>query len=489
MPRSANPNIHRSITRLYLLALTAVALLSVIGQLLIQQSLQNQLSDSRVINVAGRQRMLSQKITKLALLLHYSPDRQQRSELKQELDDALVLWQSSHYGLKNGLLPDSQTSVPNSDTIAQKFASIESYFHAIYRSAWAVSSFYRAPQHTNPDSSVHAHLNTLLQQEPHYLSGMDEIVFQYDAEASARVNQLRKAEWMLLWITLGILVLEAIFIFRPAVGQIKSTIAQLVQAEQKTKLSNDELAQANQQLKETQEALLLASQVQHQREIEDHKLRAAYLMEGQEEERKRIALEIHDGLGQMLTALKFGVEKVSDSVNGSETAQQNVKELRELVKQTIAEARSISFDLMPAVLHDFGLASALKLLASHTSSTTGYPIKFTTNWKNERLPKNMEVGLYRICQEAIQNALKYAQAQSITVELTAKAKNIHLRITDDGLGFDTTEPEAETESPNHGISNMKERAHLLSGSVSIQSSPGQGTQIYVKVSHLVYQHA
>jgi signal transduction histidine kinase len=192
----------------------------------------------------------------------------------------------------------------------------------------------------------------------------------------------------------------------------------------------------------------------------------------------------------MLTALKFGIEKVGDSVDDSERGQKHLAELRQMITQTIREARTISFNLMPAVLSDFGIASALKLLTSQVAASADINVTFINNWRGERPAKNVETGLYRIAQEAIHNAVKYASATEITVEISVKKKYIYLKIEDDGQGFayDGIASRSGTNSPAHGISNMKERAFLMNGEIKITTKPGKGTQIQLKVPFIYPYH-
>jgi signal transduction histidine kinase len=164
----------------------------------------------------------------------------------------------------------------------------------------------------------------------------------------------------------------------------------------------------------------------------------------------------------------------------TERGQKQLEELKTLIGQTIGETRVISFNLMPAVLSDFGIASALKLLTSQTSNNTGSNITFHTNFNGARLPKNIEIGLYRIAQEGIHNALKYAQANRIAVELVTKKKYIHLVIADNGKGF-VYGAEEEKGVAHLGINNMQERSHMINGSMKIQSEPGKGTRIHIKL--------
>jgi signal transduction histidine kinase len=182
----------------------------------------------------------------------------------------------------------------------------------------------------------------------------------------------------------------------------------------------------------------------------------------------------------MLTALKLGIENMGAHGTFSEKGQKMLAELKTLIGQTIQETRVISFNLMPAVLSDFGIASALKLLTSQTSNNTGFNITFNTNFNGARLPKNIEIGMYRIAQEGIHNALKYAQADRIAVELVTKKKYIHLIIADNGKGF-LYGQEEENGIAHLGINNMQERSHMINGSMKIDSRPGKGTRIQIKV--------
>ncbi|WP_034256793.1 ATP-binding protein [Adhaeribacter aquaticus] len=481
MSQVANPHIAKKITWLYLLALTAVALLTIGGQLLVQRSLRRQQNDSRVVNIAGRQRMLSQKISKTVLLLQNHPDSTQASIYVADLTEALDLWKKNHDGLKDGYLAYVQTPVHNSAAISNMLTQIDPLFQAIYTNARFISSSYKAEKlKALPAFSKESQF--ILSNERLFLKGMDQIVSQYDIEATNRVNYSQNIEYILLFCTLGILLLEGLFIFRPAVNQIQYTIGLLINSERRTQKINEELVQANKSLEETREALLEATNQKYLQQMNEQKLRAAYLIEGQEEERKRVAREIHDGLGQMLTALKFGIERIGDNLNDSETARNNMAGLQDLISQTISEARTISFNLMPAVLSDFGISSALKLLTAQVAANANVNVTFNTNWNGKRLLKNTEIGLYRVSQEALHNAVKYAGAKDITVELWSKKKYLHLTIADNGKGFKQERLAAQPKKTGlaHGISNMKERVSMINGEIEINSKAGKGTQINVK---------
>lgn len=212
------------LTRLYILALSSIAVLAMAGQLIIHTYLQQQASDANVVNIAGRQRMLSQRLSKAALMIQTAPTEPARQAALAELAEVEALWARSHRALQHG---DPELDLPgaNSPTISRMFAEIEPYHQAMLQ---ASRSLLQTPTETNIAPLV----QQILAAEQPFLAGMDEIVFQYAAEATARVNRLEWVERTLLVITLLVLLFEGMFIFRPAVTKIQEVIAELVQTRQ-----------------------------------------------------------------------------------------------------------------------------------------------------------------------------------------------------------------------------------------------------------------
>lgn len=465
-------------TRLYIIALSAVALLSVIGQVLVQIALKEQSSDSRVVNIAGRQRMLSQRICKNVVLLGYNIDTLNRSFQKKELDESLAAWHTFHIGLQSGNLDTLEHKVNNSDSILLLFKKIEPHFLTIYNNAHALSN-------TLP-ISTHEYrvliINDILRNEKLFLSGMDKIVFTYAKEAKERVDGLKQVEIFLLMVTLIILVFEGLLIFRPAVVQLRKTMFQLIQSEAQAKVMNRELIQVNNSLRKTEQELLNSTNEKYKQQMNEQKIRSTSLVKGQESERKRIARDIHDGVGQMLTALKLNIESISpEQLPDKEKIR--LEEARKLIGKTIAETRTITFNLMPTVLSDFGIVSALKQLAEQASKNSGAQVIFICPNSFSRLDKSIEIGVYRISQEAINNAVKYSQAKEISVELLLNDNYIYLTVIDNGKGFNIKKPDLDSDHRkiSNGIYNMQERTNLLDGEFKISSTPGKGTKIWAKI--------
>lgn len=196
-------------------------------------------------------------------------------------------------------------------------------------------------------------------------------------------------------------------------------------------------------------------------------LRAASLLEGEESERNRVSRELHDGLGQILTAIKFQAQTLPPSEKRAE--------LMDLLDDAIEEVRRLSYNLTPRVLMDFGLTAALQKLVSQTAKRADARIQFDARLNAEtRFDERLEIGIFRIAQEAMTNALKYADASEIHLSLFERDGSLCFVFSDNGKGFD---PNAIAHQ--NGIRNMQERAKLLGGVCSIQTREREGTTIEV----------
>jgi len=234
--------------------------------------------------------------------------------------------------------------------------------------------------------------------------------------------------------------------------------------------------------KKAEKQLQLIQQQKFDEQMNEQKGRSYSVILGQEQERKRMAREIHDGVGQMLTALKFGCE----ALNPEDDKQlEQVKGIRKLLQNIIREIRRISSDLLPTVLNDFGIDAALRDLQSiFNSSSEDIKMSFECNLDlEEPLSKTIEVSLYRITQEAVNNAQKYSKGTHIHVLLNNDAEFINLSIKDNGIGFDPEEAIKRNinKATGNGLTSMRERAELVEGTFTIESALNQGTLIYVEV--------
>ena len=202
------------------------------------------------------------------------------------------------------------------------------------------------------------------------------------------------------------------------------------------------------------------------------KQKTSALIEGQEKERERLARELHDGLGQMLTAIRLRIGLLKED-------NQSKKDIQQIIDDTIKELRRISNNVMPAVLIDFGLEAGLKSLVDYSSKLYHLPIELSyEKYAYTQAPKNnfdITISLYRIAQESINNAVKYSNMTAITIEVYESEKEIDMLIKDNGVGFDVNQ-----KSEGKGLGNMNERAKLIDGKFHIEST-SRGTSISICV--------
>ncbi|GAB4575195.1 MAG: HAMP domain-containing protein [Anaerolineae bacterium] len=227
----------------------------------------------------------------------------------------------------------------------------------------------------------------------------------------------------------------------------------------------------------------------HEREERDL-LRAMLLdkiITAQEEERRRIARELHDDTGQALTAIKMGLTNAINTC-GRCRERGRLDELYDLTGATLDGVRHLALELRPPVLDDLGLVPAIRRYIQDWARTYGIQISFeAVGMENIRLPRSVETAMYRIVQEALTNVARHAQANHVDVVLEKRGQQCVAVIEDDGVGFSC---EALEDNQQHlGLSGMKERAQLVNGRVVIESAPGQGTTVFVQVPLMVSESA
>lgn len=584
----------------YILALSIIATVAIVGQVLIQSHLKTQLSDSRVINVAGKQRMLSQKIAKTVLLLKDNQTVEERLTITENLKQSVLLWTVSQEGLLHG---NDSLKLPgkNSPEAAQLFQQVHDHFKGMGESARRlIALLEKMPQASY--SLLIADVDNIMLHEGAFLAGMEKIVFQYDREALSKVSSLRTMEYLVLAASLLVIALELIFIFRPTSIQVNKTINKLVSSEKNArKLSREigalyaslektyeQMAIVNQPVEnprllakadrggnvtfvseafadlsgvhqvrsstricdlfpgldqpdewmdlmvdtvsdgqlwqgeirfrqasqkdcwfevvitpvysdsgEIEELLVMGSDLSRrkiaeqtmnlknraeiEKKINQQKFRSVLILEGQEEERKRIAMDIHDGIGQMLTSLKYQIGSIDLAQDMK--ARQKLAEVDQLIKEIIKEVRKVTFNLKPTVLGDYGLQAGLNVFIQEIGKLTGIDLHYRTSGNIARLPQKMENNIFRIIQEAINNAIKYSEADKITVSLKQIENELIITVKDEGKGFDTRIAEARSSNleSGRGFFNMYERTEYVNGNLEIQSEPGQGTTVRLTV--------
>jgi signal transduction histidine kinase len=203
-----------------------------------------------------------------------------------------------------------------------------------------------------------------------------------------------------------------------------------------------------------------------------HRQFAERVIAAQEAERRRLAADIHDGISQRLISLSYHLDAAADALRDApEFTAEQLKLARQMIDLTLNEARAAVSGLRPPVLDDLGLADGLASLARGVRG-----VQVTVEADDCALPEHAEIALYRIAQEALQNVVKHARADTASVVLRCDPGLVSLRITDDGAGFYPDAP-----SPGFGLSGMTERAELVGGHLDVRSYPGRGTTIEARI--------
>lgn len=200
------------------------------------------------------------------------------------------------------------------------------------------------------------------------------------------------------------------------------------------------------------------------------------VLEVQEMERRRVAIELHDELGQSLTAIKINLQlgaRLKDKPQ-EELNRENIR----IVEDALQQVRRLATTLRPSMLDDLGLPAALQWITEQSANRSGFAVDFTHARGHPRLAPDIETACFRIVQEALTNITRHAKASKVDIRLERQEDQLVLRIADDGCGFKLEEMQARAIAGNStGVLGMQERATLIGGQLAIQASPGQGTTL------------
>lgn len=242
--------------------------------------------------------------------------------------------------------------------------------------------------------------------------------------------------------------------------------------------ANDEIGELADAFNNMTAALALADRERSERD----RLRARYIsgvIVAQEEERKRIARELHDSTSQSLTSVLIGLRNLEDTPDLS-LLPNRLTELRQIVDGTLEEVRMMAWQLRPAVLDDHGLLVALERLTVEYQRRYSLPVDFVAKGLDQRLALEIETATYRIVQEGLTNIVRHAGANIASVLIDRQPDQLRIIIEDDGRGFDPAATRAEN-GESLGLQGIRERAGLFEGSLTIESQAGAGTSLFVKI--------
>ena len=213
----------------------------------------------------------------------------------------------------------------------------------------------------------------------------------------------------------------------------------------------------------------------------------AAMIRDQEEERRRIARDLHDDMGQSVTSILVGLRNIEES-SSTDLRTERVQIVRQIATQLMDDVRRLSRGLRPTLLDDLGLRVALERLAAEFSKNTSIAMGLNIQQlEGCRFTPEIEIGLYRIIQEALNNITKHSKATRAQVTATVAGQSVSIVISDDGEGFAATDSTKTSGESHIGLSSMRERATLMRGHFELESQPGRGTTIRVSVP--ITEHA
>ena len=224
----------------------------------------------------------------------------------------------------------------------------------------------------------------------------------------------------------------------------------------------------------------MSTKIKTQTEKLNHErsMRLSSMIDGQEIERQRLARELHDGLGQSILAIKMRLERAATA--SAEKNKQIMEEVQMLFANTIQEIRSISNNLVPAVLNELGLADALQNLCREVTKSSGIKIDCEANAHSFKNTDKINTYLYRIAQEALNNSVKHSNASHVNLKIYISNEQVFMKIEDNGKGF---KYDSNRKFCGNGLNNIKERVHLLNGEMHIDTVLGEGTTLNVIVPY------
>ena len=220
----------------------------------------------------------------------------------------------------------------------------------------------------------------------------------------------------------------------------------------------------------------------HISDISERRNLAAQIIKAQEEERRRVARDIHDGPAQTLANIVIQTEICEMLLERDlNDAKKELNALKEIVRASLQELRKIIFNLRPASLDDLGLRAVTKRYCEEFQEETGIKTDFRMFGDKTRLNSDIEVTLFRVIQESLTNVRKHSKAKNCVVKLEFSDGKVNLVVTDDGAGFEINAQDGKDAGQHFGIMTIKERVALVDGSFNIESIPGQGTKIFTSI--------
>ena len=585
---SLDHNMFNKLSRIYFITIGFVVLYTILSFVIIQRQINSQKNSLTIVEIAGKQSMLSQKLIKEVLALSVQSNTEDRVLLKNNIKSTFQQWETSHITLqkndKNGSL---------------KINEANRYFDTINLASKAIiEKLERTP--LLPLANFQTDIEKIKTNASKFFIAITNFINQYHLDVNTKLNKLQTLK---LWLTIVTLIAFAgllWFLFLPAIRASKLTFSALSLSEKqakKTALYANELSTSKEKYtkelrvlnsaieeallfaritptgsivhmgnkfsqlfnyskfntskafsetlsivdkerntidnliskykktgwqgevkgtlktneaiwlemtmipfntsQDKSELLIIASEItarkaaqfeierltkaNFEERINQQKILSSQIIENQEKEQNRIAKDVHDGIGQMLTGLKFNLESID--ISDLEKTASKIEYLKDLTANIIEGVRMATFNLTPPELSDYGVVPAINKLTKELSKLTEKNIVFLNKSNfNQRLDSLTEINIYRIIQEAINNAIKYANSTHIIVSLSHSENILSIVIDDNGKGFDTKKiKNSKNADGGMGMTFMKERIKYINGRFFLNSTIGIGTRVTINI--------
>ncbi len=460
------------LTVLYIAALSAVALLSLVGQAVVQQQLRRQMSDSRVVNIAGRQRMFSQRLAKTALLLASPAVGDRRDDLRETARETLALWRRCHEGLQRG---DDELGLPgrNSPEVTRMFVRVDGEFREI--AAGMAELLELASSSDEPSdadaAAMAAPLRRVLDHEGDFLAGMDAIVFQYDREAHERVTRLRAIEWLLVASTLTVLLAEGTFVFRPAVRRLADAMGRLNRTRRELIRSRDAARAASEA-----KTRFLAN-VSHE---------------------LRTPMNAVIGMTELARTTDSPIKRSLYLETVADASQSLLVLLNDLIDLSRVEANELR--LQESSVDVAQLAHGAAALLRHAAEEKGLDLRVEVSEETPNKILGDELRLRQVLVNLLSNAVKFTGTGHVMLSCrlaTAQdgAKLLRFSVCDTGIGIAPGDErrifehfyqaDGRAGQPGGGVGLglpiSAKLAGLMGGSIAVDSTPGVGSAFHFDV--------
>ena len=425
------------------LFLYALALLAIVSHVFFLYSIRTTDSDGFMINQSGKQRFLSQAVSFLSLQFINSKNEPARHEnIRQKLVETINEMKANHDFLEHD--KSSILALYHSNFIDSIYYNAPVFLNnQVHR--FLDEAYYVSEAEGDDVSYSNPHLIYIIESSAGLLKDLNLITKQYEIENKDEIDSFYYNRIYFLIFSLLLYASVGVFYFRPMTKQIDSNLSELSKKEKEIEEINDK--------------------------------QISTIIDAQEKERQRIATDLHDGLIQTLTTISYKINNAIE-MRHDDSDIGNIKGISFLIDEAIDETRNIAYSIIPPLLKEFGLIPSLNSLCVQFKNNFGLTVTLQVYELNNRLANNLELTLYRITQEALNNVVKYANANNVWIQLIRHSASIVLIIEDDGKGFDAT------SKPNFkglGLFNIEERTKAFGGNVSINSAPNQGTEIMVEI--------